>query len=113
MKKALMCIAVLGASVAYAASSYHVTLSRTTRVNGTELKAGDYKVEVNGDKAVIKQGKTSVEAPVKLETKNSKFVYSSIEYSSKDPDQIQEIRIGGTATVLVFGSQPDNLAASK
>jgi len=114
MKKALLSMVVLGSSLVHAAgSSYHVTLYRTTHLNGTELKSGDCKIEVIGDKALIKQGKTTVEAPVKVESNDKKFVYSTIEYSSENPDQIREIRVGGTSTVLVFGSQAEKIAASK
>jgi len=104
-------MAVLGLSTAFGASSYRVTLYRASSINGTELKAGDVKVEVNGDKVLIKQGKTSVEAPVKIETRNTKFDATSVGYNSEGTNQIQEIRLGGTTTMLKFEPAASAVAA--
>jgi hypothetical protein len=100
MKKVMTIGALLGMSVAYASSNYNVTLYGPANVNGTSLQAGEVKVQLQGDKAILKQGKTSVEAPVHVETKPNKFVSSSVDTSD---GAIREIRIGGTSTVLVFG----------
>jgi hypothetical protein len=103
MKKALAVIFVLGISGAYAASSYHVTLYKPTTINGTQLKAGDVKLELQGDKVVIKQGKTSVESTVTVENGSNKFANSSVGYvGDSSNNQVQEIRLGGTTTKLVF-----------
>ena len=111
MKKLLLSVAVLSLSAAYAASSYRVTLYRPSNVNGTELKAGECKVEVLGDKVLIKQGKTSVEAPVKVETRSTKFDATSVGYNGESTNQIQEIRLGGTSTMLKFESAAPAMAA--
>jgi hypothetical protein len=103
MKKALAVMFALGVSVAYAASSYHVTLYKATTINGTQLKAGDVKLELQGDKVVIKQGKTSVESTVTVENGSHKFDASSVGYVGESlNNEIQEIRLGGTTTKLVF-----------
>src|SRR5262249_5192323 len=104
MKNLLLVVTALSASLAFAASNYSVTLYRPSNVNGTELKPGNYKVQLTGDKVVIKQGKTTVEAPVTVETKDSKFVSTQVGYSADHPEQIQDIRLGGTSTILTFGS---------
>lgn len=101
MKKVMTISALLGTSLAYAGSSYNVTLYSPANVNGTDLKAGEVKVQLQGDKAVIKQGKTSVETPVHVETNPNKFVATSVDTNE---GKLREIRIGGTATVLVFGT---------
>ena len=111
MKKALLIAASIGLSIAYAASSYHVTLYRPTSVNGTELKPGDCKVEVLGDKVLIKQGKTSVETPVRVESRNARFGATSVGYNGDNARQLQEIRLGGTSTVLVFEASEKPLSA--
>ena len=50
-------------------------------MGGTELKAGTYKVEVQGDKAVFKSGKDVVaQAPAKVE--NAKLKYSATAVST-------------------------------
>src|SRR5713226_7095015 len=103
MKKALLTILALGVSVAYAASSYRVTLYKPTTVNGTELKPGDVKLELQGDKVVFKQGKTTAEAAVKVENGAQKFEATSVGYEGDTANkQIQEIRLGGTTTKLLF-----------
>jgi hypothetical protein len=103
MKKALAVIFALGISVVYAASTYHVTLYKPTTINGTQLKPGDVKLELQGDKVVIKQGKTSVESSVTVENGAHKFDASSVGYvGDSTNNQIQEIRLGGTTTKLLF-----------
>src|SRR5271155_562713 len=104
MKKVLAVMFALGISAAYAASSYHVTLYKATTINGTQLKAGDVKLELQGDKVVIKQGKTSVESNVTVQNVEHKFNASSVTYNAEATDQVQEIRLGGTATKLLFDS---------
>lgn len=107
MKKVMTLGALLGMSLAYASSNYNVTLYGPANINGTSLQAGEVKVQLHGDTATLKQGKTSVEAPVHVETKPNKFVSSSVDTSE---GAIREIRLGGTSTVLVFG--PSDKAAS-
>lgn len=85
------------------AASYSVTFFQPTTVAGKELKAGDYKVTVDGDKAIISMGKQKVEAPAKMETADSKFASTSVRYTTVDGKmRIQEIRLGGTNQKVVF-----------
>ena len=85
-----------------AASTYKVSLHQDATVNGKQVKAGDYKIEVkDNNTAVLKQGKTTVEVPVKTETAQSKFPSTQVQYT--DGNNLQEIRVGGTNTKLVFG----------
>ena len=73
MKKVLLSLLILGLSVAYAGTTYHVNLYRPTLVNGIQLKAGECKVEVHDNKITFKQGKVSAEATVKVENNADKF----------------------------------------
>lgn len=109
MKKVMTLSALLGMSLAYA-GSYNVTLYGPTNVNGTDLKAGEVKVQIQGDKAILKQGKTSVETPVHVETKPNKFVATSVDTNE---GKLREIRIGGTSTILVFGTDKVSTEGSK
>jgi hypothetical protein len=103
MQKILIGFTTLALAVASAAASYKVTFFQPSLINGTELKAGDYKIEVNDNKAVVKSGKNVVEADVKVETSNEKFSTTSVRYNSADGKyRVQEIRLGGTNTKLVF-----------
>jgi hypothetical protein len=105
IKKLISSFGVLALAVASADTTYKVTFHQPSVVNGTELKPGDYKVELKDNTAVITKGKQSVEAPVKTETVNSKFASTSVRYLNGDGKyRVQEIQIGGTNTKLVFGN---------
>ena len=102
-RKLLLSFSTLALAVASAASSHKITLFQPSLVNGTELKPGQYKVTVQDNKAVISSGKTSVEANVKTETADSKFSSTTVRYRNGDGKyRLQEIRLGGTTTKLVF-----------
>lgn len=106
MKKLLLIFATLALTVASAAdktTTYKVTLTQAASVNGTTLQPGDYKIQVEGEKAILKSGKTVVEAPAKLETADHKFKATSIDYdSAKANPKINEIHFGGTTARIVF-----------
>ena len=85
------------------AASYSVTLFQPSMVSGTELKPGEYKLTIDGGKATITKGKEKVEAAVKMETADSKFTSTSVRYSDQGGKmKVQEIRLGGTTTRVVF-----------
>lgn len=85
------------------AASYNVTLFQPSVLAGKELKAGEYKVTMDGDKAIISMGKQKVEAPAKIETADSKYSSTSVRYTTEDGKmKIQEIRLGGTNQKVVF-----------
>lgn len=103
MKKAFVSLMFLGLSTAYAGTSYRVNLYRPTVVNGTELKAGECKVEIRDNKIVIKQGKTTAEATVKVEENGQKFSSTTVGYMGDGAGkELQEIRLGGTSTKVTF-----------
>src|SRR5271157_5789696 len=79
------------------AATYSVTLYQPSVVAGKVLKAGDYKLTVDGGKAIISMGKEKVEVPAKLETADSKLSSTTVRYGDDGGKlKIQEIRIGGT-----------------
>ena len=99
-KLLVLCLAT--ASLALA-GTHRITLFQNSRLNGTELKAGEYKMEVLGDKIVLQSGKVKVEAPAKMETSDSKYSTNSIRYKSESGKfEIQEIHVGGTKTKVVL-----------
>lgn len=105
IKKFLLTLTVIAASSMAYAKNYNVTLFQPTLVGTTDLKAGDYKIEVTDEKAVLKGSKTSAEASVKVETAGEKFAATSVRYRAEDGKyRIQEIRIGGTTTKIVFNN---------
>ena len=91
------------AMVFASAASYSVTLFQPSTVAGTELKAGEYKLTIDGDKAVIAKGKEKVEATVKMEAAETKYAATSVRYTDQNGKmKIQEFRLGGTNTKVVF-----------
>jgi len=115
MKKALSLLLAAGISVAYAASSYHVTLSRPATVNGTQLNPGDVKLELQGDKVILKQGKTTVESNVTVQNGPRKFELTTVGYTDEGSTLLRDIRLAGTTLKLLFdtGAKTDSVAAGK
>src|SRR3989442_11948120 len=101
-RKLLFSFALLGLAMA-SANSYTVTLYETAKVGNMELKPGEYRIEVVDQKAVIRNGSVKGEAPVKVENTDTKYPNNSVRLTvGSDKPRIQEIRIGGTRTKLVF-----------
>ena len=113
MRKVLPFFLIAGLAVA-SARSYTVSLFEPAMVGATELKPGEYKIEVNDQTAVIRKGKVQTESPVKVEENGTKFSNTVVRYGNSADGKlhIQEIRLGGTRTRLVFAA-PDALAGSK
>ncbi|MDP8990942.1 MAG: hypothetical protein M3N41_12795 [Acidobacteriota bacterium] len=101
LKQLILGLGIVALGVASAASSYEVTISQPTWAGSSQLKPGVYKLAVRGSNAVFTSGKTVVEAPVSVEKGDRKV--SSTEVQSTD-SKIKEIRLGGTATKLIFNS---------
>ena len=99
VKTLLFSFVSVGLTVASAATSYSVKFWDPVTVNGAKLQPGEYKVEVNGNTAVIKNGKKVAEVPVKVENVDQKYSANTVRM---DGDRVSEIRIGGTHTKLVF-----------
>jgi hypothetical protein len=96
------CFASL-ALLASAAPVYRVTLTESAVIAGSVIKPGDYRIVVNGDKATLTMGKTSLEVPVKVETGDKKFQFTAVECRTEaGKNMLDDIRVGGTSTILVF-----------
>ena len=99
----LLSFAVVALAAVASAKSYTVNLFQPAVLGSTELKPGEYKVEVVDQKAVVRNGKLHGEFPVKVENGDSKFSTTTVRFSNGDGKlHIQEIRLGGTTTTLVF-----------
>jgi hypothetical protein len=107
MKKFVLLFSTLALVVASAAeNTYHFTLQEPASVNGAILKPGDYKIQVEGDKAILKSGKKTVmETPAKLETAEHKYSATAVDLDNVNTTpRINEIQIGGTKTRIVFSN---------
>jgi hypothetical protein len=99
VKNILLGFTSIALAVASAATSYNVTFYQPVMINGSQLKEGDYKLEIRDKTAVIKQGKNVTEAPVKIENDGQKYQRTAVRMNGM---QVEEIRIGGTNTRVVF-----------
>ena len=104
-KKLVLAFAILGLAAASAAT-YRVTLSQPSKVEGKQLKAGEYRLNIADSKLTIVSGKESVEVPVKVQNGETKFDTTAVRYTGTgDKVSIKEIRLGGTKTTLLFEEQ--------
>lgn len=90
-------------ALATAADTYKLTLFYPSVVGESTLRPGDCKVVVDGDKVVVQQGRTKIEAKAKIETAAETFKSTTVRYRNGDGKyRVSEIRLGGTNTKLVF-----------
>jgi len=85
--------------------SYNVIFTAPATVAGVQLKAGEYKVKVDGANAVFTDDNhKSVSAPVTVDTASTKKFEHTIVDASKDGgvDKVNAIQLGGTTTKLEF-----------
>jgi hypothetical protein len=104
---ASLALAVVGS----AASTYKLNLTNPTWVGDTQLKPGEYKVEVTNGQATFKGDKQTAQAPAVEEKSDKKFPYTSFE--AKD-SKLNEIHFGGTnVKVVLKGAAESSEAGSK
>jgi len=102
MRKLILLFAIVGLAVA-SAKSYTLRLFETATVAGKELPPGEYKVEVVNQKAILRNGKIDAEVPVKVEDGNTRYDTTTVRLGKDGGTaRIEEIRLGGTRTRLVF-----------
>jgi len=117
-KSAVMCLALLLASSAFAASKANLTLNHPTTVNGTQLKAGDYKLEWEGSgpdvQLSIVQGKNVVaKVPAKVVELNNKAANDAavLKDNGNGTTSLTEARFAGKSFSLKIGEGEDGMQA--
>ena len=108
LTKLTLGLATLFLGVASAASSYDVKFYDPVWIGATQIKAGDYKVEMQGDKAVFKSGKNVVEVPATIAKSDKKYNFTAL--SSAD-SKVSEIDVGGTNVKIMFGPEVSSSAS--
>jgi hypothetical protein len=102
MKTRLLSLALLALSAAVA-KDFTISLYQPAVVAGKSLPAGEYKVAVRGDTAIISHGKDKVESPVKVVESDRKYSSTTVRCDTENGrNTIQEIQVSGTKTRLVF-----------
>jgi hypothetical protein len=101
MKKTLLAsFVVLAGTVFAAGNAFKVDIFQDSLVDGKTLKAGNYKIMMENGNAVIKQGNQTIEIPAREENEPNKIASTELIY--KDTTNLQEIRVGGTHTRILF-----------
>ncbi len=98
-KSVVLGLAVLLASSAFAASKANLTLQNPTSINGTKLKAGEYKLEWDGTgpsvEVSIRQGKNVLaKVPAKL-----------VDLNSAAPNDAAVVKMNGDGTSTLSGAR--------
>jgi hypothetical protein len=87
------------------AKTYTITVSNPTKVGSVQLKAGQYKVKVDGSNAIFTDvnNQKTVTTPVKVEEGATKVDSTRVQSTRDgDTDRIQEIDLEGSKTKLTF-----------
>ena len=96
---------LLAALAVASAKTYTISFNQPVTVAGTQLQAGDYRLNLDSDKVVITNGKLSAQTPVKVEESDTKFRTTHMRLTNTDGKMlVQEIDLGGTKTKLVFNN---------
>ena len=108
MTRFMLAFATLALAVASAAAPkpLHMTLGEQAWVGANELQPGDYKVEMQGDKAILTLGKKQIEVAAKVESNTKKYdtTLVVIDGAGSTRPALQEIDFGGTTTRIVFSA---------
>jgi len=103
MRKTVLLTMVAAVLASAGTKSYSFTLEEPAVLGSTALAPGDYKVEVVDQKALFRNGRFHGEAPVKVESAESKYNQTTVRLNKEDGKyHLQEIHVGGTKTKLVF-----------
>jgi hypothetical protein len=99
----LLAFLAAGLAAVASAKTYGIDLFQPAMFGNMELAPGHYNVEVDGQKAIVRNGKTQGEAPVKMEEAETKYSRTSVVLlNSGGQMHIEEIHIGGTKMKLVL-----------
>jgi len=87
------------------AKTYEITIAAPTKAGSVQLKAGQYKVKVEGSNATFTDmnSSQSLTTPVKVETGDKKFDDTTVQITKDgDTNRLEEIDLGGSKTKLEF-----------
>jgi len=78
-----------------------INLAQNAKVGKADLKAGEYRLMIDGSKATVQKGKDVVaESEGRWEDRSNKAAYDSVLLSENG--QVKEVRFAGQARVFVF-----------
>ena len=97
-------LAIFTMSMAYA-KSYEISFSSPTKAGSVQLKAGDYRLSVDGTKATFTDLKTlkAVTTDVKVQNSDKKFESTKVNTTNDGGTSvIKDIEIGGSKMKVDF-----------
>lgn len=78
-----------------------INIAQAAKLGKSELKAGEYRLQIEGTKATVQKGKEVVaESEGRWEDRSTKSSYDSVLLS--ETGQVKEVRFAGQARVFVF-----------
>ena len=78
-----------------------INIAQTAKLGKSELKAGEYRLEIEGNKATVQKGKHVVaESEGRWEDRSAKSDYDAVLLGENG--QVREVRFAGQARVFVF-----------
>ena len=78
-----------------------INVAQNAKLGKSELKAGEYRLQIEGSKATVQKGKQIVaESEGRWEDRSTKSAYDSLLIS--DNGQVKEVRFAGQTRVFVF-----------
>ena len=105
IRRILFTFTLLAVTALAGTKSYSIKLFQPSMIGGTELKPGEYRLEVTNEKLVIRSGKQVGQAPVKVENADNKYATTTVRYSNGNGNyHIQEIHLGGTNLRLIVSA---------
>ena len=101
--RSIALLAAIGLTVPAFAKPFAKTInvSQTAKLGKSELKAGEYRLQIEGTKATVQKGKQVVaESEGRWEDRSAKAAYDSLLISENG--QVKEVRFAGQTRVFVF-----------
>ena len=78
-----------------------INISQSAKLGKSELKAGEYRLEIEGNKATVHKGKqVMAESEGRWEDRSSKSAYDSVLIG--ESGEVKEVRFAGQTRVFVF-----------
>ena len=81
--------------------SKNISIAQSAKLGRTELKAGEYRLQIDGNKATVQKGKAVVaESEGRWEDRSTRSTYDSVLLG--EDGTVKEVRFAGQARVFVF-----------
>jgi hypothetical protein len=78
-----------------------INISQAAKLGKSDLTAGEYRLQIDGNKATVQKGKQVVaESEGRWEDRSTKSAYDSVVLSASG--QVMEVRFAGQTRVFVF-----------